>query len=96
MSVWHDTISHPVSLAGTDGDLVSVSLAVDPRTLESLLECLASVPFPINPEIFHGLPTRVEFPAWASHLNQLRRALQSWGFDPSILTTRNMLEALAS
>ena len=41
------------SLAHSQGQLVSVSIRVDPNGLESLLEALAQVSFPINPQIYH-------------------------------------------
>ena len=41
------------TLCGREGVLVSVSIHVDPRHLESLLEALAHLQFPINPQIYH-------------------------------------------
>ena len=46
---WGDT----PSLSSSEGALVSVSISVDPHCLESLLEALAQVSFPINPQIYH-------------------------------------------
>jgi hypothetical protein len=40
--------------------MLAVSIRVDPRRLEALLEALALVPFPINPQIHHGSETVVE------------------------------------
>ena len=54
MSVWPKTL--PVttpSLSTAEGALVSVSIHAEPHCLESLLEALAQVSFPINPQIYH-------------------------------------------
>jgi len=53
MSVWQDTPSAS-ALGGSEGELISVSISVDPRDLEALLESLAQVDFPINPQIYHA------------------------------------------
>jgi len=53
MSVWQ--CSPPASaLRGSEGELVSVSISVDPRDLEALLDELAHIGFPINPQIYHA------------------------------------------
>ena len=41
------------SLATSEGALVSVSIHIHPRYLEALLEALARIDFPINPQIYH-------------------------------------------
>jgi len=82
-------------LAGSEGELVSVRISTDPRSLEDLLECLAGVSFPVNPELFHGVPTIVEFPAYERRLPEVRQALRAAGFDPAALTVSRMLEKLA-
>jgi hypothetical protein len=109
MSVWPDTVSTSPLLASSDGALVSVSIDVDPRDLESLLEALAHVEFPINPQIYHDAAmvyhypdgrertepaTLVEFPAYAGHLEGLHRTLGAFGFDPSHVSVTGMLEEL--
>ena len=94
MSVWHGRSAAPV-LSGSDGELVSVQVSVKPRELEELLECLASLSFPVNPELHHGVPTTVSFPAWGSQLNEVSRALKACGFDPQSLQVRAMLEEIA-
>ena len=51
------------TLCGREGALVCVSISVDPRSLESLLEALAELDFPINPQIFHDaalIPPRID------------------------------------
>jgi hypothetical protein len=95
VSVWH-AVAPVFHLAGTEGELVSVSVAVEPRSLEELLECLASLAFPVNPEIVHGVPTVVEFPAWESKLYEVRDALRAWGFDPRNMTVNRMVDAIAA
>ena len=90
MSVWQCTAPSPLS--GSEGELVSVSISVDPRDLEELLEALAHADFPINPQIYHGAATIVEFPAYSGGLPQLRDALSGSGFDPGTISVRGMLE----
>jgi hypothetical protein len=83
-------------LSGNEGELVSVSVEVDPRSLESLLEALANVTFPINPQIFHGTVTTVEFPAYETRLEEVRRTLAASGFDPASVHSVSMLEKVAT
>lgn len=94
MSVWSSVPASPV-LSGSDGELVSVRISVDPRALEDLLECLSSVSFPVNPEIRHGVPTLIEFPAWGARLYEVREALRSFGFEPGAMKVLPMLAAIA-
>jgi hypothetical protein len=101
MSVWQCTPSGG-PLSGSEGELVAVSITVNPRDLEALLEALARVDFPINPQIHHpdGNPpeasTIVEFPAYAGGLDQVRAALAGSGFDPEAIRIRGMLEQIQS
>ncbi len=110
MSVWPKTLSSP-SLSGLEGDLISVSISVDPRHLESLLEALAQVDFPINPEIYHDAAlvylypdgreeteatTLVEFPAYRGQLDKVRRDMESYRFDPASLQVTSMLDQIQS
>ena len=83
------------SLSGTEGELVSVRVSADPRFLEDLLEALAHVSFPINPQIYHSRPTIVEFPAYESRLDELRSALERSGFDASAVQVCAMLDAIS-
>ena len=98
MSVWQRTPSAS-QLSGSEGELVSVSISVDPRDLEGLLEALAHTDFPINPQIYHAdghsaqARTVVEFPAYAGGLPQVRAALAGSGLDAAI-RVRGMLEEL--
>ena len=98
MSVWQCAPSAS-PLSGSEGELVSVSISVDPRDLEGLLEALAHIDFPINPQIYHAdghsaqVRTVVEFPAYAGGLPQVHAAVDSSGLDAAVCV-RGMLEAL--
>jgi len=112
MNVWPDTLpGGGPSLVGSEGELVSVSIAVEPRLLEQLLESLAELPFPVNPQIYHDASvarlyadgrrelepaTIVEFPAYAARVAQIRGALAASGFDPESAWAKNMLEQIHS
>ena len=108
MSVWPARVPAP-SLSSGEGDLVSVSIDVVPRNLEALLEALARVDFPINPQIYHDAEmvyrypdgrertestTLVEFPAYAGRLAEVREALARFGFDPETVSVTGMWEEL--
>jgi len=85
------------SLSGSEGDLVSVRIAVEPRLLEDLLDALAAISFPINPSIRHAIPrTEVEFPAYDGRLAEVREALRTHGFGPEAVEVQNMLSSLVS
>jgi hypothetical protein len=109
MSVWPGEQACRASLEGSEGTLVCVSISVDPRYLESLLEALALVDFPINPQIYHDAAwiyryadgheelestTLVEFPAYAERLDEVRRSLEAHGFDPATIQVVSMLEEI--
>jgi len=109
MSVWPNTLPVSPSLSGREGALVSVSIDVDPRRLESLLEALAQTSFPINPQICHAAAvvyldadgreetrtaTLVEFPAYEGRLDEVRNALHSCGFDPASVCSTSMLDEI--
>ncbi len=92
MSVWLDT-QFP-TLSSNEGELVSVSVEVEARDLEALLEALARVSFPVNPQIYHDVVTIVEFPAYAQQVGEVREALAAFGFDPSQVRILDMLSRL--
>ncbi|HUP04768.1 MAG TPA: hypothetical protein VMU19_12310 [Bryobacteraceae bacterium] len=107
MSVW--PVAEPsAALSGSEGALVSVSIGVRARDLESLLEALARLPFPINPEICHGAEvaprggvfgesepsTLVEFPAYAGRIAEVRAELERSGFHRSALRIASMLDEI--
>jgi hypothetical protein len=94
MCAWPIAPLHSDSLAGTEGELVSVRIRIEPQRLENLLETLSQAPFPINPDIFHGWPTTVEFPAYRSRLAELRRVLQASGFPTTAVEVSRMLDAI--
>jgi hypothetical protein len=98
-------------LSTSEGQLLSVSIRVEPTGLESLLEALAQVSFPINPQIYHDAAvvyrypddreeseatTLVEFPAYEARLAEVRAALESYGFDPTCLASVPMLDEIQS
>jgi hypothetical protein len=85
---------HPLTSA--DGELVCVRVSVEPRFLEDLLECLASASFPINPQIYHGRPTTVEFPAYDHGVDEVRLLLHQSGFTEAILRTAPILDTLST
>ncbi len=109
MSIWSETVPESPSLSSREGALVSVSIAVDARQLEELLEALARISFPINPQIYHDAAvvycygdgheateaaTLVEFPAYEHRLEEVRRALEAYGFDPSGMQVTAMLDEI--
>ena len=109
MSVWPKTLPVSPSLSGREGALISVSIDVDPRRLESLLEALAQTSFPINPQIYHDAAivylhadgreetratTLVEFPAYEARLDEVRNALDSYGFEPASVQATSMLDEI--
>src|SRR6266700_3835729 len=111
MRVWPDIVPSGPSLSGSEGALVSLSISVDPRRLESLLDTLAQVGFPINPQIYHDAivvyvypdrheetesTTLVEFPAYAERIDEVRRALKGNGFDPAAIQVTSMLDEIHS
>jgi hypothetical protein len=111
MSVWPKPLPAGTPLSGNEGTLASVSIEVEPRYLESLLEALAQLGFPVNPEIYHDAAvvyvypdgrqestpvTLVEFPAYESRLDDVRRALDAYGFDSAAVSVIGMLDAIHS
>ena len=74
------------SLFGSEGELVSLRIAVEPRLLEDLLEALARLDFPVNPQLYHRpAQVTVEFPAYSERVDQVREALLRHGFSPESL-----------
>jgi len=109
MSVWPKPLPETPSLSTAEGDLVSVSIHVEPHHLESLLEALAQVSFPINPQIYHDAAlvyhyadghregksaTLVEFPAYERRLDEVRAALQAYDFPQDCLQAVSMLDEI--
>ena len=111
MSVWPNSESANSALCTSEGHLVSVSVRVDPNSLESLLEALAQVSFPINPQIYHDAAlvyryaddreesesaTLVEFPAYEARLGEVSAALERYGFEPGCIQVVSMLDEIQS
>jgi len=94
MSVQPNPLSRPV-LSCSEGKLMLVRISVEARLLEDLLECLAHVDFPINPQIYHGRPTLVEFPAYEPRLDGLSRTLGLYGFPASVMSASPMFETIS-
>ena len=109
MSVWPSSVAQNPSLKGSEGALISVSVSVEPRLLEDLLEALSQLQFPINPQIYHDAAVRflyadgreeiqpttlVEFPAYLDRLPEIRRVLESNGFRPDALHITGMLDEI--
>ena len=99
------------SLRGAEGELVSMRIAVEPKLLEKLLDVLARLSFPINPQLYHNAATVsagldggrrtepatiVEFPAWAGQVAEVGGALTSAGFDAACSSIQSMLEDILS
>ncbi|MEO8027555.1 MAG: hypothetical protein ABI823_13830 [Bryobacteraceae bacterium] len=82
-------------LAGPEGELLLVRIEVPAARLETVLDCLATVPFPLNPELHHGHPrSAVEFPAYGPWLPQLRATLDAVGLGETTLSISPMLDVL--
>jgi len=110
MSVWPNMSPASSSvLRGTEGELVSISVTVEPRDLEDLLEALATLEFPLNPQIYHEAAvtyagadgtertepaTLVEFPAYAAWIAKIRGVLVASGFDGGAMSVAAMLEEI--
>ncbi|MFB3775976.1 MAG: hypothetical protein ACE141_00160 [Bryobacteraceae bacterium] len=110
MNVWPEPRpGGSLALVGSEGELVSVSIAVEPRLLEPLLDSLSELSFPVNPQIYHEAQvvrvypdgrretepaTMVEFPAYAAHLAGIRGTLARRGFDPESVWAHSMLEQI--
>jgi hypothetical protein len=83
------------ALFGREGELISVSISTEPRLLEELLEALASLDFPVNPQLYHrAAEVRVEFPAYSLQIEQVRETLHREGFDSGNIEISPALTAL--
>jgi hypothetical protein len=79
-------------LFSLEGELVSLRIAVDPKHLEDLLEALALLDFPVNPQLYHrpGEVT-VEFPAYSGRVVEVGDAIRNHGFNPETLEVCRIL-----
>ncbi|MGP0070379.1 MAG: hypothetical protein ACLPWF_00395 [Bryobacteraceae bacterium] len=85
------------ALFGREGELICLTIATEPKLLEDLLDTLASLDFPVNPQLYHR-PNEVfvEFPAYSSQTEQVRAALLRQGFpDGGIRVSRPLVRAKA-
>lgn len=102
MSVWSNAVSSQAPLAGAEGALVLVSVSVEAHRLEALLDALAHLEFPVNPQIYHdagpvGRPaTLVEFPAYDNRLPEIRSLLEVCGFPSASVRATAMLDSIRS
>jgi hypothetical protein len=111
MSVWPSSTGCSATLAGSEGTLVSIAVHVPARDLEALLDALAQLEFPINPQIYHDASvsyvypggreeteptTLVEFPGYDSRVPGVRAALAAYGFPADCLHVTEMLSGLRS
>ena len=87
--------AHARTLCGKEGDLLLVRIKVEPKLLEELLDCLANLEFPVNPQIYHSKPTIVEFPAYGPWIDTMHKSLEQKGFPRSQVSVANMLDAIA-
>ena len=100
MSVWSTAVTATLPLLGAEGALVSVSISVEPPRLEALLDALAHLDFPINPQIYHDAgpaarpATMVEFPAYEKRLPEIRGLLETCGFPAESVRDTAMLECI--
>jgi len=83
------------TLTGLEGELVLIRICVEARHLEDLLEALAEVPFPLNPQICHQPETVVEFPAYSSRVHEIEQVIAKLGLEASQMTVVNLLESIA-
>ena len=110
MSVWPSVqpTDDFLALSGRQGELLSISVDVAARDLEDLLEALALLDFPVNPQIFHEAAvvyvfadgsqsetptTLVEFPAYDGSVRQIRDVLAACGLGDRLHVT-SMLEEM--
>ena len=89
-----DKLLNP-ELAGSEGELVLLRLAVSPHLLEDVLESLAGTPFPVNPQIIHqpGNVT-IEFPAYQNQVDCTRKLLEKGNLPVENLEIIKMLNAI--
>ena len=72
-------------LSATEGELLLVRISSDARQLEEVLEAVAELSFPVNPEIrHHGARSIVEFPAYSNRLTEVREVLRATGISGEI------------
>ncbi len=81
-----------VLISPEEGELFLIKLCVESRYLEEVLEALAALPFPVNPDLCHaGLHSYVEFPAFEHRLASVNAALAPFDLTAE---TRRMFDAI--
>jgi hypothetical protein len=96
MTVFPTATGGEPALFGREGELISVRISTEPRLLEDLLEALASLHFPVNPQLYHKLAqVTVEFPAYSERIDEVRQLLARHGFDANSLELSRGLAAIA-
>src|SRR5437016_2090467 len=97
MSVWPAAQGSAPALIGSEGELVLLHISIESKVLEELLEALARLDFPVNPELHHKPNSvTVEFPAWSAKVDSVRNLLKMYGFDSECLGIGRPLVAHAS
>jgi hypothetical protein len=85
------------SLFGLNGELVLVRIGADPRHLEDLLEALARLDFPVNPELHHRPGSvLIEFPAYENQVNDVRAMFDRSGIEAPDLEVYRMFASPAA
>jgi len=82
------------ALFSPEGELLFLRISVEPKIVEEVLEALASLSFPVNPQLYHR-PAQVvvEFPAYSTRLGEVRAALEHQGLKPDSLEVNRVLAA---
>lgn len=88
------SLPYQAALFGREGELVSLRIATEPKLLEELLEALASLDFPVNPQLYHR-PTEVlvEFPAYSNQVERVREALSQCRLPGGVQVSRPRLSS---
>ena len=64
----------------------SLRISIEPKIVEEVLEALASLDFPVNPQLYHR-PAQVvvEFPAYSTRLGEVGALSEHQGLKPDRL-----------
>ncbi len=88
------SLPYQAALFGREGELISLSIATEPKLLEELLEALASLDFPVNPQLYHRTAeVLVEFPAYLNQVERVREALVRCRLPGSVHVSRPRLSS---
>jgi hypothetical protein len=88
--LWESKMEFSLGPVGTEDELVSLRVSVEPKLLEDLLEALARLDFPVNPQVYHRpAQVTVVFAASSTRVDDVRDALSNHGFSaPSLEVSR--------